>query len=73
MKWRDVRVGDVVVSVNSRVACCLFARVGRMYTWFVLDSEDHDPLQRPGSLFTTEAKAFDVEIEDWVVFKGSKP
>lgn len=51
MRWRDVEVGDTVVSVCSPTVCTLLERDGRMYTWFIV----HDDFQRPGTVFTTEA------------------
>jgi hypothetical protein len=68
VRWCDVQIGDTVVAKTSRTACTLLDRKGRIYTWFILDSEDHDYAQRPGGIYAVEASAHEEEIEDWIVF-----
>ena len=69
MKWCDVQIGSTVVSTTSRTTCTLLNREERTYTWFIVDSEDFDFTQRPGSVHVIVASGHEEEIEGWVVFR----
>lgn len=71
MKWRDLRVGDVVTHQESHETCLLLEKEDDTFTWFVLAGESYLAWgSNPYTIFGTKIKE-NIADMGWKVFRAA--